>query len=166
MPQNVRFEPDVRVHQNRDSLVTYLFEEHTFGIGKDVRAVDKLYEPKGYTHDSEDIRCSLQGSPMPSVAEFAHRSLSLLSPTTAPRNAIVSSLRLSVQKFTMEEVEENIKTFIDALAEPELDYWIWIVKAAKLNIGHLCWINFPSETGLDGMTVRTCLSRTWWENVS
>ncbi|KDR76610.1 hypothetical protein GALMADRAFT_139524 [Galerina marginata CBS 339.88] len=84
-------------------------------------AADKLYRPKGYTH--EDIQCSLvllrlSGS---RVAEFAHRSLSLPSPTTARRNALVSPLRLSVQKPTLAEVEENIKSFLGALAEFESD---------------------------------------------
>ena len=84
-------------------------------------AADKLYKPKGYTH--EDIQrvlvlLRLGGS---HVAEFAHRSLFLPSPTTARWNSVVSPIRLSVQKPTVEEVEENIRSFLEALAELNVD---------------------------------------------
>lgn len=83
------------------------------------RAANKLYKPTGYTH--EDIERSLVllrlgGS---RVAEFAHRSLSLPSPTTARRDAVLPPIRLSVQKPTVEEVEENIISFLAPLAELE-----------------------------------------------
>jgi hypothetical protein len=84
-----------------------------------VRAADKLWKPKGYT--SEDIKQSivllrLGGT---RVAEFAHWSLSLPSPTTAQWNAVVSALRVSIGKPTVMEVEEDIMTFLGPLGELE-----------------------------------------------
>ena len=83
------------------------------------RAAVKLYKPKGYTN--EDIMRSivmlrLAGS---RVAEFAHRSMSLPSPTTARRNAVVSPLQVSFGKPTIREAEENIFSFLGPLADVE-----------------------------------------------
>ena len=80
---------------------------------------DRSDKPKGYTN--EDIMRSivmlrLAGS---RVAEFAHRSMSLPSPTTARRNSVVSPLQVSVGKPTIREAEENIFSFLGPLADVE-----------------------------------------------
>ena len=74
------------------------------------RAADKLYQPKGYSN--EDIMRSivllrLGGA---RVAEFAHRSLSLLSLTTIRRNTILQTLVVSPSTPTAAEVEANIRS--------------------------------------------------------
>jgi hypothetical protein len=85
------------------------------------RAAVKLYKPKGYTN--EDIMRSivmlrLGGS---RVAEFAHRSTFLPSPTTARRNAVVSPLRVSVGKPTILDAEENILSSLGPLEGLDTD---------------------------------------------
>ena len=72
------------------------------------RAADKLYRPKGYTH--EDIMRSIVMLRLGGtrVAEFAHRSLSLPSPTTIRRNTAMRSLIVSPSAPTITEIEENI----------------------------------------------------------
>ena len=85
-----------------------------------VRAADKLYKPKGFTHEDIQRLLVLLRLGGTRVAEFAHQSLSLPSTTTARRNAIVYPLRLSILAPTVEEAEENIKSFLGALADLEL----------------------------------------------
>lgn len=81
------------------------------------RAAVKLYKPKGYTN--EDIMRSivmlrLGGS---RIAEFAHRSTFLPSPTTARRNAVLSPLKVSVGKPTVLDAEENILASLGPLED-------------------------------------------------
>jgi hypothetical protein len=81
------------------------------------RAAVKLYKPKGYTN--EDIMRSivmlrLGGS---RIAEFAHRSTFLPSPTTARRNAVISPLKVSVGRPTVLDAEENILTSLGPLED-------------------------------------------------
>jgi hypothetical protein len=73
------------------------------------RTVEKLYRPKGYTN--EDIMQSIVMLRLGGtcVAEFAHRSLSLPSPTTIQRNTVMRSLIVSPSAPTVTEIEENTK---------------------------------------------------------
>jgi hypothetical protein len=73
------------------------------------RTVEKLYRPKGYTN--EDIMRSIVMLRLGGtcVAEFAHRSLSLPSPTTIQRNTVMRSLIVSPSAPTVTEIEENTK---------------------------------------------------------
>ena len=78
-------------------------------------AAVKLYKPKGYTN--EDIMRSivmlcLGGA---RVAEFAHRSTFLPSPTTARRNTVISPLKVSVGRPMILDAEENILTSLGPL---------------------------------------------------
>ncbi|KAN0109249.1 hypothetical protein V8E52_009433 [Russula decolorans] len=72
------------------------------------RAAEKLYKPKGYTN--EDIMRSivllrLGGA---RVAEFAHRSLALLSLTTIRRNTVLPTLVVSHSTPTLTDIQTNI----------------------------------------------------------
>lgn len=72
------------------------------------RAAEKLYKPKGYTH--EDIMRSivllrLGGA---RVAQFAHLSLALPSLTTIRRQTVLPALVVSPSTPTVPEVESNI----------------------------------------------------------
>ena len=74
------------------------------------RAAEKLYQPKGYTN--EDIMRSIVMLRLGGtrVAEFAHRSLSLPSPTTIRRNTVMPALIVSPSAPTVTEIEENLKS--------------------------------------------------------
>ena len=85
------------------------------------RAAVKLYKPKSYTN--EDIMQSivmlrLGGS---HIAEFAHRSTFLPSPTTARQNAITLPLKVSVEKPTVLDIEENILVSLGPLEGLDTD---------------------------------------------
>ena len=85
------------------------------------RAAVKLYKPKGYTN--EDVMRSivmlrLGGS---RIAEFAHRSTFLPSPTTARRNAVTLPLKVSVGKPTVLDAEENILVSLGPLEGLDTD---------------------------------------------
>jgi hypothetical protein len=72
------------------------------------RATVKLYRPKGYT--DEDIMRSIVMLRLGGtrVAEFAHRSMSLPSPTTIRRNTVMCALIVSPSAPTIVEIEQNI----------------------------------------------------------
>ena len=71
-------------------------------------AVVKLYKPKGYTN--KDIMQSIVMLWLGGlhIAEFAHRSMFLPSPTTARQNAVTLPLKVSVGKLTVSDAEKNI----------------------------------------------------------
>jgi hypothetical protein len=72
------------------------------------RAAEKLYQPKGYSHEDlmrSIVMLRLGGA---RVAEFAHRSLSLPSVTTIRRNTVLQPLVVSPSVPTAAEIEENI----------------------------------------------------------
>jgi hypothetical protein len=72
------------------------------------RAVVKLYRPKGYT--DEDIMWSIVMLRLGGtrVTEFAHRSMSLPSPTTIRCNTVMCALIVSPSALTIVEIEQNI----------------------------------------------------------
>jgi hypothetical protein len=79
------------------------------------RAALKLYRPRGYTEDDvmrSIVMLQLGGA---RVAKFAHRSMSLPSPRTARRNTVIRPLTVSPSAPTVEEVESNIVSCLDAL---------------------------------------------------
>ncbi|KAH9020793.1 hypothetical protein EDB85DRAFT_2094831 [Lactarius pseudohatsudake] len=80
------------------------------------RAAEKLYQPKGYTN--EDIMRSIVMLRLGGtrVAEFAHRSLSLPSPTTIRRNTVMRALIVSPSAPTIAEIKENIMSCYSGLA--------------------------------------------------
>jgi hypothetical protein len=79
------------------------------------RAALKLYRPRGYTE--EDMMRSIVMLRLGGVrvAEFAHRSMSLPSPRTARRNTVIRPLVVSSSTPTVDEVESNIISCLEAL---------------------------------------------------
>jgi hypothetical protein len=81
------------------------------------RATLGLYRPKGYTEDDimrSIVMLRLGGS---RVADFAHRSLSLPSVTTARRNTVIRPLTVSPAMPTITEVEANITACLEAVPQ-------------------------------------------------
>ena len=85
------------------------------------RAAEKLYQPKGYTN--EDIMRSIVMLQLSGtrVAEFAHRSMSLPSPTTIRQNTVMPALTVSPSAPTVAEIEENLKSCFMTTSSEEMD---------------------------------------------
>lgn len=80
------------------------------------RAAEKLYQPKGYSHEDlmrSIVMLRLGGA---RVAEFAHRSLSLPSITTIRRNTVLQSLTVSPAVPTRIEIEQNLTSCHSGIA--------------------------------------------------